>query len=87
MPWALPAARSTQVLLQSSPYHVDSLLQLSDACRFQEDQEVARDLVGEPRGRPAAPGPESPPRRVAEAGGPDAASRGGGVQTGLPGRC
>ncbi|NP_001092647.1 ribosome quality control complex subunit TCF25 [Bos taurus] len=33
------------VLLQSSPYHVDSLLQLSDACRFQEDQETARDLV------------------------------------------
>uniref|UniRef100_A0A2K5ZZ58 TCF25 ribosome quality control complex subunit n=1 Tax=Mandrillus leucophaeus TaxID=9568 RepID=A0A2K5ZZ58_MANLE len=34
------------VLLQTSPYHVDSLLQLSDACRFQEDQEMARDLVG-----------------------------------------
>ncbi|KAI4559173.1 hypothetical protein MJT46_019928, partial [Ovis ammon polii x Ovis aries] len=34
------------VLLQSSPYHVDSLLQLSDACRFQDDQETARDLVG-----------------------------------------
>ncbi|XP_055002103.1 transcription factor 25 isoform X2 [Sorex araneus] len=33
------------VLLQTSPYHVDSLLQLSDACRFQEDQEMARDLV------------------------------------------
>lgn len=36
-----------QVLLQTSPYHVDSLLQLSDACRFQDDQEMARDLVGE----------------------------------------
>uniref|UniRef100_A0A8I6ASZ5 Ribosome quality control complex subunit TCF25 n=1 Tax=Rattus norvegicus TaxID=10116 RepID=TCF25_RAT len=35
-------------LLQTSPYHVDSLLQLSDACRFQEDQEMARDLIGEP---------------------------------------
>ncbi|KAL0621681.1 Transcription factor 25 [Plecturocebus cupreus] len=35
------------VLLQTSPYHVDSLLQLSDACRFQEDQEMARDLVEE----------------------------------------
>nr|XP_020029192.1 transcription factor 25 isoform X2 [Castor canadensis] len=33
------------VLLQTSPYHVDSLLQLSDACRFQEDQEMARDLI------------------------------------------
>lgn len=53
-----PAAPpSTQVLLQTSPYHVDSLLQLSDACRFQEDQEMARDLVGEPHRRPAAPGP------------------------------
>lgn len=40
----LPPA--SQVLLQTSPYHVDSLLQLSDACRFQEDQEMARDLVG-----------------------------------------
>ncbi|XP_075289454.1 ribosome quality control complex subunit TCF25 isoform X2 [Opisthocomus hoazin] len=27
------------------PYHVDSLLQLSDVCRMQEDQEMARDLV------------------------------------------
>ncbi|KAM4798204.1 LOW QUALITY PROTEIN: ribosome quality control complex subunit TCF25-like [Urocitellus parryii] len=33
------------VLLQTSPYHVDSLLQLSDACHFQEDQEMARDLI------------------------------------------
>ncbi|XP_007937433.1 transcription factor 25 [Orycteropus afer afer] len=33
------------VLLQTSPYHVDSLLQLSDACRLQEDQEMARDLI------------------------------------------
>ncbi|XP_006902929.1 PREDICTED: transcription factor 25 [Elephantulus edwardii] len=33
------------VLLQTSPYHVDSLLQLSDACRLQDDQEMARDLV------------------------------------------
>ncbi|XP_003461244.1 ribosome quality control complex subunit TCF25 isoform X2 [Cavia porcellus] len=33
------------VLLQTSPYHVDSLLQLSDACRFQDDQEMARDLT------------------------------------------
>lgn len=41
---SLPAS---QVLLQTSPYHVDSLLQLSDACRFQDDQEMARDLVGE----------------------------------------
>ncbi|XP_075621524.1 ribosome quality control complex subunit TCF25 [Balearica regulorum gibbericeps] len=27
------------------PYHVDSLLQLSDVCRMQENQEMARDLV------------------------------------------
>ncbi|KAK2084174.1 Transcription factor 25 [Saguinus oedipus] len=33
------------VLLQTSPYHVDSLLQLSDACRLEEDQEMARDLI------------------------------------------
>lgn len=29
-----------------NPYHVDSLLQLSDVCRMQEDQEMARDLIG-----------------------------------------
>ncbi|XP_066541063.1 transcription factor 25 isoform X2 [Hoplias malabaricus] len=33
------------VLLQLNPYHVDSLLQLSDVCRIQEDQETARDLI------------------------------------------
>ncbi|KAM4612462.1 ribosome quality control complex subunit TCF25 isoform 2-T2 [Discoglossus pictus] len=33
------------VLLQMNPYHVDSLLQLSDVCRLQEDQEMARDLI------------------------------------------
>ncbi|XP_077892228.1 vimentin-like isoform X2 [Ictidomys tridecemlineatus] len=33
------------ILLQTSPYHVDSLLQLSDAYRFQEDQEMAQDLI------------------------------------------
>ncbi|MEE6499778.1 hypothetical protein FKM82_003582, partial [Ascaphus truei] len=32
-------------LLQGNPYHVDSLLQLSDLCRLQEDQEMARDLI------------------------------------------
>lgn len=36
-----------QALLQMNPYHIDSLLQLSDVCRIQEDQEMARDLVGE----------------------------------------
>lgn len=36
-----------QVLLQFNPYHIDSLLQLSDVCRMQEDQETARDLIGE----------------------------------------
>ncbi|XDV29369.1 hypothetical protein PO909_032505 [Leuciscus waleckii] len=34
------------VLLQLNPYHIDSLLQLSDVCRIQEDQETARDLIG-----------------------------------------
>ncbi|XP_077104246.1 ribosome quality control complex subunit TCF25 isoform X2 [Siphateles boraxobius] len=33
------------VLLQLNPYHIDSLLQLSDVCRIQEDQETARDLI------------------------------------------
>ncbi|XP_069822171.1 ribosome quality control complex subunit TCF25 isoform X2 [Dendropsophus ebraccatus] len=33
------------LLLQMNPYHVDSLLQLSDVCRLQEDQEMARDLI------------------------------------------
>uniref|UniRef100_A0A673YUB7 Transcription factor 25 (basic helix-loop-helix) n=1 Tax=Salmo trutta TaxID=8032 RepID=A0A673YUB7_SALTR len=32
-------------LLQMNPYHIDSLLQLSDVCRIQEDQEMARDLI------------------------------------------
>uniref|UniRef100_A0A8D2JJ24 Transcription factor 25 n=1 Tax=Varanus komodoensis TaxID=61221 RepID=A0A8D2JJ24_VARKO len=33
------------LLLQLNSSHVDSLLQLSDVCRMQEDQEMARDLV------------------------------------------
>ncbi|XP_028812158.1 ribosome quality control complex subunit TCF25 isoform X3 [Denticeps clupeoides] len=33
------------VLLQLNPYHIDSLLQLSDVCRLQEDQEMAKDLI------------------------------------------
>ncbi|XP_020643959.3 ribosome quality control complex subunit TCF25 [Pogona vitticeps] len=33
------------LLLQMNPSHVDSLLQLSDVCRMQEDQEMARDLI------------------------------------------
>ncbi|KAL1007323.1 hypothetical protein UPYG_G00084980 [Umbra pygmaea] len=32
-------------LIQMNPYHIDSLLQLSDVCRIQEDQEMARDLI------------------------------------------
>lgn len=35
-----------QLLLQMIPHHVDSLLQLSDICRMQEDQEMAGDLIG-----------------------------------------
>ncbi|XP_066570202.1 ribosome quality control complex subunit TCF25 isoform X2 [Amia ocellicauda] len=33
------------LLLQMNPYHIDSLLQLSDVCRIQEDQEMAKDLI------------------------------------------
>ncbi|NXH16011.1 TCF25 factor, partial [Bucco capensis] len=33
------------LLLQMNPYHVDSLLQLSDVFQMQEDQEMARDLI------------------------------------------
>ncbi|XP_051787968.1 transcription factor 25 [Erpetoichthys calabaricus] len=33
------------VLLQTNPYHIDSLIQLSDVCRVQEDQEMAKDLI------------------------------------------
>ncbi|XP_029464206.1 transcription factor 25 isoform X2 [Rhinatrema bivittatum] len=33
------------LLLQMNPYHIDSLLQLSDVCRMQEDQEMARELI------------------------------------------
>uniref|UniRef100_A0A665SYB0 Transcription factor 25 (basic helix-loop-helix) n=1 Tax=Echeneis naucrates TaxID=173247 RepID=A0A665SYB0_ECHNA len=32
-------------LLQLNPYHIDSLLQLSDVFRIQENQEMARDLI------------------------------------------
>ncbi|XP_051884729.1 transcription factor 25 isoform X2 [Pristis pectinata] len=32
-------------LLHANPHHIDSLLQLSDICRMQEDQEMARDLI------------------------------------------
>nr|XP_033797136.1 transcription factor 25 [Geotrypetes seraphini] len=33
------------LLHQMNPYHIDSLLQLSDVCRMQEDQEMARELI------------------------------------------
>ncbi|KAK6479989.1 mRNAion factor 25 isoform X1 [Huso huso] len=33
------------LLLQMNPYHIDSLLQLSDVCRIQDDQEMAKDLI------------------------------------------
>ncbi|XP_069757961.1 ribosome quality control complex subunit TCF25 isoform X2 [Narcine bancroftii] len=32
-------------LLHVNPHHIDSLLQLSDICQMQEDQEMARDLI------------------------------------------
>ncbi|MGH0153432.1 UNVERIFIED_CONTAM: hypothetical protein FKN15_066717 [Acipenser sinensis] len=39
-------AGDAQLLLQMNPYHIDSLLQLSDVCRIQDDQEMAKDLIG-----------------------------------------
>ncbi|XP_005999258.1 transcription factor 25 [Latimeria chalumnae] len=33
------------LLLRMYPYHIDSLLQLCDVCRIQDDQEMARDLI------------------------------------------
>ncbi|KAG7275193.1 hypothetical protein CRUP_023781 [Coryphaenoides rupestris] len=32
-------------LLLTNPYHIDSLLQLSDVCRIHEDPEMARELI------------------------------------------
>lgn len=44
-----------------NPYHVDSLLQLSDVCRMQEDQEMARDLIGKSEVRSRCVGVKSFP--------------------------
>lgn len=41
------ASAALQMLLEAlDPYHVDSLLQLSDVCRMREDHEMARDFIG-----------------------------------------
>lgn len=55
-----------QLLLQMNPYHVDSLLQLSDVCRMQEDQEMARDLIGKSEVRSRCVGVKSFPGRLWE---------------------
>ena len=35
-----------QQVLNLQPYHIDSLLQLSDVCRMSEDTAMATDLLG-----------------------------------------
>lgn len=63
MTWNLCNAL-VQLLLQMNPYHVDSLLQLSDVCRMQEDQEMARDLIGKSEVRSRCVGVKSFPGRA-----------------------
>lgn len=47
MPLCNEAPAPLQMLLEAlDPYHVDSLLQLSDVCRMREDHEMARDFIG-----------------------------------------
>lgn len=69
-----------QLLLQMNPYHVDSLLQLSDVCRMQEDQEMARDLIGKPEVRSRCVRVQSFPGRLW--GGPGKGR--GGQELGFP---
>ena len=35
-----------QALLQLHPYHIDTLLQLSEVCKMSEDRQMAAELVG-----------------------------------------
>ena len=43
-----------QLVLQAHPYHIDSLLQLSEVCKMGEDIQTAAELIGE-RGREGGP--------------------------------
>ena len=36
-----------QQVLHMYPYHIDSLLQLSEVCRMGEDSQMAAELIGE----------------------------------------
>ena len=36
-----------QAILNTHPYHVDSLLQLSEICKMGEDYQMAAELVGQ----------------------------------------
>ena len=38
-----------QALVNTHPYHVDSLLQLSEVCRINEDYQMAAELIGKSR--------------------------------------
>ena len=35
-----------KALLQMHPYHIDTLLQLSEVCKMSEDRQMAAELVG-----------------------------------------
>ena len=35
-----------QAVLQAHPYHIDSLLQLSEVCKMSEDLQMATELIG-----------------------------------------
>ena len=37
----------SQAVLQLYPYHIDSLLQLSEVCKMSEDRQMANELIGE----------------------------------------
>lgn len=36
-----------QAILNTHPYHVDSLLQLSEICKMGEDYQMAAELIGQ----------------------------------------
>ena len=35
-----------QQIVNRHPYHIDSLLQLSEICKMQEDSQMAAELIG-----------------------------------------
>lgn len=35
-----------QAVLHAHPYHIDSLLQLSEVCKMSEDMQMATELLG-----------------------------------------